>query len=93
LRFANVYVHSGDGSVGWPGAAPYGAIIVTAAAPSVPGPLLEQLSDGAHLVLPLGYPHEQVLELFTRRGNDVDQRVITSVAFVPLLGKYGWKKR
>ncbi len=90
LGFANVYVHIGDGSLGWPDAAPYSAIVAAAAAPRVPPPLLQQLSEGGRLVLPVAFDHEQWLKLLRRRGDDYDERVITAVAFVPMRGKYGW---
>ena len=90
LGFANVYVHIGDGSLGWPEAAPYSGIVAAAAAPRVPPPLLQQLSEGGRLVLPVALDHEQWLKLLRRRGDDYDERVITAVAFVPMRGKYGW---
>jgi protein-L-isoaspartate(D-aspartate) O-methyltransferase len=90
LEYTNVFVHLGDGSLGWPAAAPYAGIIVAAAAPGVPTPLLEQLADGGRLVIPVekgeGY---QLLKVETRRGNDTLEETITSVAFVPLRGQYG----
>jgi protein-L-isoaspartate(D-aspartate) O-methyltransferase len=90
LEYTNVFVHLGDGSLGWPAAAPYAGIIVAAAAPAVPAPLLEQLADGGRLVIPVengeGY---QLLKVETRRGNDTLEETITSVAFVPLRGQYG----
>ncbi len=90
LGFSNVHVHVGDGSLGWPEAAPYGGIVVAAAAPQVPPPLLEQLADGARLVLPVAKEHEQLLKVFTRDGNEYSEYVATAVAFVPMRGKYGW---
>jgi protein-L-isoaspartate(D-aspartate) O-methyltransferase len=86
----NVHVHQGDGSLGWPMAAPYDAIIVTAAAPKVPKPLVKQLSDAGRLVLPVdargGY---QMLVLVRRRVGEISEEPIASVAFVPLRGRYG----
>lgn len=90
LRCANVHVHIGDGSLGWPEAAPYAGIVVAAAAPQVPPPLLEQLSEGGRLVLPVASDLEQWLKVLRKRGGQYDQRVITAVAFVPMRGKYGW---
>jgi protein-L-isoaspartate(D-aspartate) O-methyltransferase len=88
----NVHVHIGDGSAGLPAYAPYQAIIVTAAAPSVPQPLLDQLADGGRLVLPVGSLGGQVLECWVREGEKFNHRVITAVAFVPLRGEYGWEE-
>jgi len=89
----NIHFHVGDGSLGWPDSAPYEGILVTAAAPSVPQTLLEQLSNGGRLVLPVGSLGFQELELWQRKGNDFEQKVITTVAFVPLRGKHGWSTR
>lgn len=90
LGYGNVHVHIGDGSLGWPEAAPYPAIIAAAAAPRVPPPLLEQLSDGGRLVVPVAAKHEQLLKVYTRHVNEYAERVVTSVAFVPMRGKHGW---
>jgi protein-L-isoaspartate(D-aspartate) O-methyltransferase len=90
LGYNNVHVHIGDGTLGWPDAAPYHGIIGAAAAPQVPPPLLAQLAEGARLVLPVATEHEQLLKLYIRHGNDYDERVIAPVAFVPMRGKHGW---
>ena len=86
----NVAVHHGDGSAGWPAYAPYGGIIVTAAAPALPQPLLEQLAVSARLVIPVGAPGRQVLEAWQRKEQGYEQESIVPVAFVPLRGAYGW---
>jgi len=90
MGIGNVAIHPGDGSLGWPDAAPYHAIIVTAAAPAVPQPLLDQLADGGRLVIPVGARRRQSLERWQRTGDDYTHRSILPVAFVPLVGKYGW---
>jgi protein-L-isoaspartate(D-aspartate) O-methyltransferase len=90
LGLTNVRIHIGDGSNGWPEAAPYEAIIVTAAAPRVPPPLLEQLMEGGRLVLPVGGRGGQFLERWIRRGNKHEHEQIAPVAFVPLIGALGW---
>lgn len=92
LGFANVHIFSGDGSLGWPVAAPFTGIIVSAAAPQVPKPLMEQLADGGRLVLPVNTLRYQLLELWTRHGEHFSHQVITSVKFVPLRGAYGRKR-
>lgn len=89
-NYPNVICHVGDGSLGWMEAAPYDAIIVTAAAPKTPQPLLNQLNDGGRLVIPVGKRGYQILEVWTRHGNQFDCDEMIEVAFVPLQGKYGW---
>jgi protein-L-isoaspartate(D-aspartate) O-methyltransferase len=91
LGHTNVEFHVGDGSKGLPEHAPFQAIIITAAAPSVPEPLVEQLDDGARLVVPVGSRFNQLLELWTREAGDTTREVIAPVAFVPLRGEFGWE--
>ncbi len=91
LGLQNVHVHFADGSQGWPQAAPYQAILTAAAAPKVPQPLLEQLTEGGRLVLPVGARGFQRLELWRREGGAFLSEDILPVAFVRLRGKYGWK--
>ena len=90
-EYPNVFCHFGDGSLGWGEAAPYDAIIVTAAAPKTPQDLLGQLKDGGRLVIPVGKRGYQVLEVWTRHGDDFDCDEMIEVAFVPLRGKHGWE--
>lgn len=92
LGYTNTLVHCADGSLGWPEAAPYHAIIVTAAAASAPAPLLEQLADGGRMVIPVGSFHGQTLQLWTREKGKLDYQDILPVSFVPLRGKYGWSQ-
>lgn len=90
LKCTNIHLHQGDGSVGWPEAAPYAAIVVTAAAPQVPQTLIGQLSDGGRLVVPVEYRDGyQLLMLLSCRGGQISEQIIASVAFVPLRGRYG----
>lgn len=91
LGFANVHVHVGDGSLGWPEAAPYDGILVAAAAPDVPPPLLDQLAEGGRLVLPVGSRGFQELQVWERRGGKIYSERGIPVAFVPLRGEHGWK--
>ena len=88
----NVSLLVGDGTVGWRAHAPYDAILVSAASPKVPQPLVEQLADGGKLVIPLGGMDEQELVMFTRRGPDLLRESILPVRFVPLLGMHGWRE-
>lgn len=92
LGYENVYVHVGDGSQGLPEYAPYQGIIVTAAAPRVPQPLMDQLGDSGRLVLPVGSLGGQILECWVRQSDKFKSKSITPVAFVPLRGEHGWEK-
>ena len=87
----NVFVHRADGSLGWEPNAPYDAILVTASAPQVPQPLLEQLTPQGRLVLPVGGSGYQNLELWTQENGVWQPQEILPVAFVPLRGQHGWK--
>lgn len=91
LGAKNVNLLLGDGTVGWRQYAPYDAILVSAASPSVPQPLVEQLAEGGRLLVPVGGKDEQVLWLYTRRGGQVEAKQIAPVRFVPLLGAHGWE--
>jgi protein-L-isoaspartate(D-aspartate) O-methyltransferase len=92
LGLVNVTVHIGDGSLGLPELAPFHAILVTAAAPKAPRPLLDQLAQGGYLVLPVGGRTNQFLERWERHGAGFEQDVLVPVAFVPLRGQHGWKE-
>ena len=91
LGYSNIHVHCGDGTLGWLQAGPYDGILVAAAAPSAPKPLLDQLKDGGRLVIPVGDRGYQQLEVWQRTGEEFERQVNLAVAFVPLRGKYGWK--
>lgn len=91
--YRNVSVHFGDGSLGWPEAAPYEGILVAAAAPKIPNLLLEQLADDGILVIPVGGKTMQTLQAWTRKGDDYTTKSVSSVAFVPLRGEQGWDKK
>ena len=87
LNYNNIYNRHGDGYFGWPEAAPFDAIMITAAVDHIPPPLIQQLRDGARLTLPLGNPFSyQNLVLVTKKGEDTSVRQITGVMFVPLTG-------
>lgn len=86
----NVSFLHGDGTIGWREFAPYDAILVSAAAPGVPQPLLDQLAEGGRLLVPIGERDEQMLTMVTRVAGRFEQRDIIPVRFVPLLGTHGW---
>jgi protein-L-isoaspartate(D-aspartate) O-methyltransferase len=92
LGYTNVHVHCGDGTLGLPEFAPYDAILVAAAAPSVPAPLLTQLADGGRMVVPVGGVENQDLQLIERTQDAVRITVLEPCRFVPLLGAHGWKE-
>ena len=89
LGLKNVFIHIGDGSLGWIESAPYDAIIVSAAAPRVPKPLLNQLAPHGSMILPVGEMGFQELELWTPEGESFTRETLLPVAFVPLRGKEG----
>jgi len=90
LGYDGVEVIVGDGSEGYPPAAPYDIIIVTAAAPSVPPALLEQLAEEGRLVIPVGDLRHQDLLLNVKQAGEVRTRLLDPCQFVPLVGKAGW---
>jgi protein-L-isoaspartate(D-aspartate) O-methyltransferase len=91
LGYDNVEIYVGDGSQGLADMAPFDAIIVTAAAPALPGPLCTQLSPrGGRMVAPIGAPESQYLEYVVRENNRWEMRRLAAVRFVPLLGRYGF---
>ena len=90
LGIRNVSLLLGDGSVGWREYAPYDAILVGAASPSIPTPLTDQLAEGGRLVIPLGAREEQVLAVVTKREGRLDRHDVAPVRFVPLVGRHGW---
>ena len=91
LGITNVLVVLGDGSRGWRSQAPYDAIVVTAAALSVPEPLLDQLAPGGRLVGPFGSRDEQVLLRITRRPDgEFEREKLGRCRFVDLVGEHGW---
>jgi len=88
----NVLTRWGDGSLGWKEYAPYDGIIVTAAAPKVPEPLLEQLAINGRLVIPVGDRSYQAMYIITKVGdNQFQEEQEHFFKFVPLIGEYGWQ--
>ena len=90
LGYAGIEVIEGDGTEGYPVAAPYHVILVTAASPKVPEPLLDQLDEGGRMVIPVGDLWHQDLQLLFRHQGKVVTRFLDACQFVPLIGRHGW---
>jgi protein-L-isoaspartate(D-aspartate) O-methyltransferase len=90
LGAKNVSLLLGDGTFGWREYAPYDAILVSAAGPDVPTPLLEQLALGGRLLVPIGRGDEQILRMYRRAATGVETSDLGAVRFVPLVGRHGW---
>lgn len=91
LGYANIKIKVGDGTEGWDEFAPYDGIIVTAGAPSVPGPLLEQLAEDGIMAIPIGDAFSQVLTVIKKAKGKITQEEICGCVFVPLIGKFAWR--
>jgi protein-L-isoaspartate(D-aspartate) O-methyltransferase len=89
----NVTVLVGDGTLGWRPYAPFDAILIAAASPEVPEPLLQQLAPGGRLIIPLGDRQAQVITLVTRHGDEFQVERLSDVRFVPLLGEHGFAEQ
>ena len=92
LGYANVHVHCGDGTLGLPEFAPFDAILVAAASPATPAPLLAQLADGGRMVIPVGSVENQELQLIERVSDKTRITTLEPCRFVPLVGAHGWKE-
>ncbi len=89
-KYKNVKLILGDGTFGYKKEAPFDRIIVTAASPKVPPPLLEQLKEGGKMLIPIGDNlFGQQLNLYTKEKGKVKEEFVTGCVFVPLIGKYG----
>jgi protein-L-isoaspartate(D-aspartate) O-methyltransferase len=89
LGYQNVSVKTFDGTYGYPAAAPYDRILVTAGASDVPEPLLAQLAVGGKLIVPIGPPERQRIRVIRRRKDHFAQEDGEDVVFVPLVGRFG----
>ena len=90
LGVENVSIKVMDGTLGWRAQAPFDAIIVTAGAPEVPQPLVEQLAEGGRLVVPVGPMDRQILVVVQRRDGRTRRWELQGACFVPLIGRRGW---
>ena len=91
LGITAVNFHLGDGSLGWPEYAPYDRIMVTAAAPSVPGALVDQLASEGIMIIPVGGASQQTLVSVTRRAHQTVERSLIACRFVKLVGRDAWR--
>jgi len=91
LGYANVHVHCGDGTLGLPEFAPFDAILVAAAAPAIPQPLLAQLAEGGRMIVPVGDAEHQELQLIEKCGKSFRNTTLEGCRFVPLVGYHGWQ--
>ncbi|NLI82379.1 MAG: protein-L-isoaspartate(D-aspartate) O-methyltransferase [Deltaproteobacteria bacterium] len=90
LGYRNVIIRVGDGTVGWPDDSPFDGIVVTAGAPKIPQPLVDQLAVGGRLVVPVGDRLSQELVLVERIPEGIQKTNLGGVRFVDLVGKWGW---
>lgn len=88
--YGNIHFRVGDGTLGWPEESPFQAIIITAGAPEIPKPLIEQLDEGGIIVIPVGDRFGQRLLKAKKLNGELQGEYHTPCTFVPLLGKYGW---
>jgi len=92
LYYTNVHVKIGDGTLGWPEKSPFDRIVVTAASPKIPDPLIGQLSVGGILLAPVGSRYSQELLKVKKTDQGISEEYNTPCVFVPLIGEHGWKE-
>ena len=92
LHIDNIEIIVGDGTLGYPENAPYDGIIITAATPDIPQPLIDQLAEGGRMVVPAGGRDMQELITLKKQGGIVTKMSHGGVRFVPLIGKHGWSE-
>jgi protein-L-isoaspartate(D-aspartate) O-methyltransferase len=90
LGYLNIHPEVGDGTLGLPDAAPFDRILVTAGAPEIPSPLIEQLAEGGILLVPVGDRSSQQLVRIKKEKSTLSKEYYTPCVFVPLVGKHGW---
>lgn len=91
LGYENIHLKVGDGTLGWQEEAPFSAIVVTAGAPHIPEPLIEQLRIGGRLVIPIEDGFAQVLYVIEKTPSGIEKRRAERCTFVPLVGEHGWR--
>lgn len=91
LGYYNIALTTGDGSLGLPEASPYDVIIVSAAAPRVPQPLIDQLAEGGRMAIPVGDAEQQVLKLIRKYSDEIRESTLEGCRFVPLIGQEAFR--
>lgn len=91
LGYNNIRIKSGDGTLGWEEFSPYDGIIVTAGAPDLPQPLVQQLAEGGRLVIPIGGRFMQTLYAYKKKNDRLEEESLCGCQFVPLVGEEGWR--
>jgi protein-L-isoaspartate(D-aspartate) O-methyltransferase len=91
LGYSNILFKAFDGTLGWKEHAPFDAIMVTAGAPSLPKPLIDQLADNGRMIIPIGDRYTQELIKVTKKGENLEQQSLGGCRFVNLIGIHGWK--
>lgn len=93
LKIHNVIIRVGDGSMGWPEEAPFDAIVVSAASPSIPQPLVDQLAPGGRLVIPVGSAlFQELIKIVKKEDGSLRKQALGGCRFVKLIGEYAWKE-
>ena len=92
LGYTNIKFKVGDGTKGWAEYSPYGGIMVTAGSPAIPRTLVDQLSEGGRMVIPMGGRFSQELVVVRKWKGKVEKKNICGCVFVPLIGEFGWKE-
>ena len=91
LGYSNILFKAFDGTLGWKEYAPFDAIMITAGAPSLPEPLMDQLADNGRMIIPVGDRYTQELIKVTKKGENLEQESLGGCRFVNLIGIHGWK--
>ncbi|KPA11227.1 Protein-L-isoaspartate(D-aspartate) O-methyltransferase, partial [Candidatus Magnetomorum sp. HK-1] len=92
LGYGNIRFKTADGTLGWPDEAPFDRVLITAAAPDIPQPLIEQLANGGIAIAPVGPRNTQQLLKLQKSNGDIIREFCLQCGFVPLIGQHGWQE-